>query len=72
MATTSPVGEIQPETLYSLATAKRITGWGAASFRSARKAGLPIIYCGRQAFVKGAAIIAYIESNGTSEKYPSS
>lgn len=67
-ATTSQVGEINPDTLYSLAKAKQITGWGAQSFRQARRAGLEIIYCGRQAFVKGSAIIEYIETNGTRQK----
>jgi len=61
-------GELRPETVYTLSKAKFVTSWGDASFRSARRNGLRVIYLGRQAFVKGSDLIAYIEKNGAASK----
>lgn len=61
-------GVILPEALYTLPEIQRRTGLGVAAMRMARRDGLRVRYLSRRAYVKGADIIAHIESRGRDEK----
>ena len=63
-----PPEEIQPECLYSLREAMQRTGWGKSGMRAARRAGLPVKYVGRKAYLLGRDIIDYIQRNGRTER----
>jgi hypothetical protein len=53
---------IDADALYDLPALKAM-GWGTAALRTARrKHGLKVRRCGRKSWVKGADIIAVIES----------
>ena len=55
------VGAIDANALYPLPELMRLTGWGAGSFRSARRQGLRVRYAGRHAFVFGRDFLDHIE-----------
>ena len=59
-----PPGVIEPQMLYTLDEVKARTGFGDAAMRTARRAGLRVVYCNKRGFVKGADMIDYIEANG--------
>ncbi len=65
---TDITGEIRPESLYTLQRAKIVLGWGDVAMRTARRAGLPILYLGRGGFVRGQDIIDYVNGNAADAK----
>jgi hypothetical protein len=58
---------IRSDELYSLAVVRRLTGWGDAAIRAARKNGLRMLYLHKRVFCRGADLLRYIEANGTEE-----
>lgn len=60
-----PVGEIEPDKLYSLEAFKKASGLKDWALRSARKAGLKMHQAGNRKFVKGQDFIDYLESLGS-------
>ncbi|QGQ25370.1 hypothetical protein F1728_22970 [Gimesia benthica] len=60
-----PVGEIEPDKLYSLEAFKKASGLKDWALRSARKGGLKMHQAGNRKFVKGSDFIEYLESLGS-------
>lgn len=60
-------GVICPDKLYAMSAAKALTGWGDSAVRSARRAGLRILYLHSRTFVRGVDLIQYIEQNAALE-----
>ena len=66
---TSPLpGIVEPENLYSVDVACRLMNWGKAAWREARRRGLQCRYVGKNCYVTGAALIAYVEQHGDTER----
>ena len=59
---------ICPERLYRLTELKRMTMCDSGFFRKARREGLTVYYCGRQAWVMGKDMIEYITTQGKTER----
>lgn len=66
-ADTASARPIRPDELYSLSVARRLTQWGDAAFRAARRAGLRVLIVHKRRFVSGAELIRYIESAGAEQ-----
>ena len=62
------VSGVEPGVLYPLPALKRLVGWESGSFRRARADGLPVLYRGRTAFVRGEDFIRFIEENSARER----
>ncbi|MEO2019997.1 MAG: hypothetical protein ABGZ53_37160 [Fuerstiella sp.] len=54
---------IEPGTLYGIAEAMTRLGWGRQKLRDARNGGLVVLNCGKYLYVRGQAIIDFIESH---------
>ena len=59
----SPTG-IEPGVIYHVEELKRRLGWGTYAMRSARRAGLRVIYTAGRAYVRGDDAIAYFHDVG--------
>lgn len=59
-----PTGIISPAHLYTTEGIKRVVGWGQWAFAQHRRNGLRSKVCGKTVFVRGADLIAYVESCG--------
>lgn len=59
---------IQPEVLYRLDDAMKISGLGKSSFRTARKQGLPVKYQSGKGFILGKHLIDHILEHGKDSK----
>lgn len=55
---------IEPDVMYPLEEAKRVTGWGVHAFREARRKGLTVFYQSRRGFVMGDELIRHIQEHG--------
>jgi hypothetical protein len=53
-------GEIRADAAYTIPDFLRLTGLGAKSLRRAKREGLPVIRCGRRAYVRGADWLAHL------------
>lgn len=58
-----PVGVINPNELYTLKTFTHRLGIKAATLRSARRAGLPVYYVHKHAYIYGRDWIDYVLSS---------
>jgi hypothetical protein len=56
------LGEIRPDSLYSLHEIQRRLGWTAHSLRAARRQGLTIHYAGKRGYLLGAEVIRHVTS----------
>ena len=61
------IGFIEPGVLYRIDEAKRRLGWEETALRTARGKGLKVMYLGNRAYVRGEALIEYIERNSKSQ-----
>jgi len=64
------IGQIEPQTLYSLEEFKQVSGMGSWALRSARKAGMKMLKIGNRKYVKGQAFVDFLES--TNDNSPES
>jgi hypothetical protein len=54
---------IEPGTLYGIVEARNRLRWGRQKMRDARSAGLAVLICGKYRYIRGQAIIDFIESH---------
>jgi len=54
-------GCIEPTVVYPLADFKRRTGFDDTAMRSARRAGLKVIYANNRVFVRGSDFVQYLD-----------
>ena len=64
MAAAASPGVLEPGALYTLAEFQARTGMKRFALRTARKAGLKILYVNGRAFVSGDDAIAYFRQMG--------
>ena len=68
MTDNRPPQMIEPQVLYSLTEAMARTGLGKSGFRQARRAGMPVRYVSRRAYVLGRDLIDFICSNAKPQR----
>ena len=62
-----PAGVIEPGCLYLASEVRSRLRLGAHAFRTLRRGGLPVIYCGRQSYLLGDDVIAHFQSLKTKQ-----
>ena len=59
---------IEPGSLYGITEAMSRLGWGRTAMRNARRDGLEVLYYGKNAYVRGEAIVEFIREKGTTDR----
>jgi hypothetical protein len=55
-------GVVYRDAIYRVSAIRQAMGWGRVSWRAARRRGLRVLRLGRNSYVLGVDVMAYIEA----------